>query len=271
METKYKRYGVIIGVCIIIGSLIFYSYYREEKKEEQRYDEILELANLGIDAINDGDKEKADEYYTSLLQVDDFDIYGLDTVNRFFHKMESYSSLEYLSSFDLSGIEGYSESELDTKKDELEELYAKIYKTDPSYEQATNIYNEKLALINSRYDQIREVEEQKQALYDQNRGMIKLSETSNQTTYRICMNKYGTLRITGYFSSTSYYDSLNVTVYDQSNNIVGVYCNDEILPGDGFRFNFNQSYTLNDGIYTIVVTRSSSRVGWEITPYGNYN
>lgn len=142
METKYKRYGVIIGVCIIIGSLIFYSYYREEKKEEQRYDEILELANLGIDAINDGDKEKADEYYTSLLQVDDFDIYGLDTVNRFFHKMESYSSLEYLSSFDLSGIEGYSESELDTKKDELEELYAKIYKTDPSYEQATNIYNE---------------------------------------------------------------------------------------------------------------------------------
>lgn len=85
------------------------------------------------------------------------------------------------------------------------------------------------------------------------------------------MNKYGTLRITGYFSSTSYYDSLNVTVYDQSNNIVGVYCNDEILPGDGFRFNFNQSYTLNDGIYTIVVTRSNSRVGWEITPYGNYN
>ena len=218
METKFKRYSVIIGVCIIIGTLIFYGYYREEKKEEQRFNEILEIANLGIDAIDDGDKEKADEYYTSLLQIDDFNIYDLDTVNRFFHKMESYSLLDSLSVFDLSGIE-----------------------------------------------------EQKQALYSQNRGMVKLSETSNQTTYRICMNKYGTLRITGYFTSDSYYDSLNVSVYDQSNNIVGVYCNDEILPGDGFRFDFDQTYTLNDGIYTIVVTRNNPRVGWEITPYGNYN
>lgn len=271
METKFKRYGVLIGACIIIGTLIFYGYYREEKKEEQRFNEILEIAKLGIDAIDDGDKDKADEYYTSLLQIDDFNIYDIDTVNRFFHKMESYSLLDSLSVFDLSGIEGYSESELDTKKDELEKLYMGIYKSDPIYEQATNIYNEKLAVINSKYDQIKGIEEQKQALYAQNRGMVKLSETSNQTTYRICMNKYGTLRITGYFTSDSYYDSLNVTVYDQSNNIVGVYCNDEILPGDGFRFDFDQTYTLNDGIYTIVVTRNNPRVGWEITPYGNYN
>jgi len=34
METKFKRYSVIIGVCIIIGTLIFYGYYREKKNND---------------------------------------------------------------------------------------------------------------------------------------------------------------------------------------------------------------------------------------------